>query len=161
VKVHRQFGWFGLALGIAIPIVGSTTAIVMTRLRVREGQTDFASFLIVPLFDMLAFSVAFGLAFYWRTKPEFHRRLILIACCALTAAAFGRFPNSLVPENWFYAGVDILILLGVVRDLIVTKRVHPVYLYGLPLLMLGQIATVYTYVKNLPEWLKIAHALLG
>jgi hypothetical protein len=161
VKLHRQLGWFGLALGIAIPIVGISTAIVMTRLRVREGSTDFASFLIVPLFDMLAFSVAFGCAFYWRKKPEFHRRLILIACCALTAAGFGRFPTSLVPENWFYAGVDVLILLGVVRDLIVTKRVHPVYLYGLPLLMLGQIATMYTYVKSLPEWLKIAHALLG
>lgn len=161
VKVHRQLGWFGLALGIAIPIVGITTAIVMTRLRVRERQTDFASFLIIPLFDMLAFSVAFGLAFYWRRKPEFHRRLILSACCALTAAGFGRFPTSLVPENWFYAGVDLLLLLGVVRDLIVTKRVHPVYLYGLPLLMLGQIATVYTYVKSLPGWLKIAHALLG
>jgi hypothetical protein len=135
VKVHRQLGWFGLALGIAIPIMGITTAIVMTRWRVREGQTDFASFLIVPLFDMLAFTVAFGLAFYWRKKPEFHRRLILIASCALTAAGFGRFPASLVPENWFYVGVDVLILLGVVRDLIVTKRVHPVYLYGLPLLM--------------------------
>ena len=66
-----------------------------------------------------------------------------------------------MPENWFYAGVDVLILLGVVRDLIVTKRVQPVYLYGLPLLMLGQIATIYTYVKSLPEWLKIAHALIG
>lgn len=161
VKVHRQLGWFGLALGIAIPVVGITTAIVMTRLRVREGQTDFASFLVVPLFDMLAFSVAFGLAFYWRTKPEFHRRLILIACCALTGAGFGRFPSSLVPENWFYAGVDILILLGVARDLIVTKRVHLVYFYGLPLLMLGQIATIYAYVKSLPGWLKIAHLLLG
>ena len=30
VKVHRRLGWFGLALGVAIPIVGITTAIAMT-----------------------------------------------------------------------------------------------------------------------------------
>jgi hypothetical protein len=161
VKVHRRIGWFGLALGVAIPIVGITTAIVMARFRIKEGiQTDAAQFMIVPFFDMLAFSVAFGLAFYWRKKPEFHRRLILIAACGLSAAAFSRFPSSVAP-NWFYAGVDVLILLGVTRDLLVTKRIHPVYLYGLPLLMLGQTATMYTFLSNSPVWLRIAHAILG
>ena len=161
VKVHQRMGWFGLALGVAIPIVGVTTAIVMARFRIKEGiQTDAAQFMIIPLFDMLAFSVAFGLAFYWRKKPEFHRRLILIAGCGLTAAAFFRFPSSVAP-SWFYAGVDVLILLGVTRDLLVTKRIHPVYLYGLPLLMLGQTAAMFTSLSNSPVWLRIAHAILG
>jgi hypothetical protein len=162
VKVHRKLGWFGLALGVAIPIVGITTAIVMTRFRIKEGiVTDAAQFMIVPFFDMLAFTVAFGLAFYWRKKPEFHRRLILIAGCGLTAAAFGRFPSAAMADRWFYAGVDGLILLGVVRDLIVMKRIHPVYLYGLPLLMLGQTAVVYTSLTASPVWMRIAHAILG
>jgi hypothetical protein len=64
-------------------------------------------------------------------------------------------------DHWFYGGVDALILLAVVRDVIVTKRVHPAYLYGLPLMMLGQIAVTYAFVKSLPQWLKIAHALLS
>ena len=162
VKVHRRIGWFGLVLGVAIPIVGIATAIVMTRFRIKEGiQTDAAQFMIIPFFDMLAFTVAFGLAFYWRKRPEFHRRLILIAGCGLTAAAFGRFPSSVLSANWFYAGVDALILLGVIRDLLATKRIHPVYLYGLPLLMLGQTATMYTSLSNSPVWLRIAHAILG
>jgi hypothetical protein len=162
VQVHRKLGWFGLALGIAIPIVGITTAIVMTRFRIKEGIiTDATQFMIVPFFDMLTFTVAFGLAFYWRKKPEFHRRLILIAGCGLTAAAFGRFPSAAMANQWFYAGVDGLILLGVVRDLIVMKRIHPVYLYGLPLLMLGQTAVVYTSLTASPLWMKIAHAILG
>ena len=42
-----------------------------------------------------------------------------------------------MPNNWWYAGVDVLILLGVTGDLIMTKRVHPVYLYGPPAMMLG------------------------
>lgn len=157
MNVHRKVGWFGLALGIAIPIVGVATTLSMTKLHIREGVPDALSFMAVPLFDMLAFSVTFALAFYWRKKPEFHRRLMLMATCALTAAAFGR----LIPLQWFYAGVDVLILLGVVRDIIVTKRVHPVYLYGLPLLMVGQTITIYAAVTSLPGWLKIARGLLS
>jgi hypothetical protein len=160
VKVHRKLGWFGLAMGVAMPFVGITTAIVMTRLRIRQGSTDAAAFMIVPFFDMVEFTVPFALAFYWRTRPESHRRLMLIASCALTAAAFGRLPSPLM-DHWFYGGVDALILLAVVRDVIVTKRVHPAYLYGLPLMMLGQIAVTYAFVKSLPQWLKIAHALLS
>jgi hypothetical protein len=161
VRLHRQLGWFGFAMGIAIPIVGIATAIAMGRLRVQEGRSDAAQFLIVPFFDMVAFTVAFGLAFYWRKKLELHRRLILIATCSLTAAAFGRFPSTLMPHHWFYAGVDFLILLGVVRDLIVTKRVHAVYAYALPLLALGQTMTIHVFVTGWPVWIGLAHALLG
>lgn len=126
----------------------------------REGRADAAQFLIVPLFDMLAFSLTFGLAFYWRRKPEIHRRLMLIATCSLTAAAFGRFPDVVMPHNWFYAGVDVLILFGGMRDLLAAKRIHPVYLYGLPLLMLGQAAAIYGFVQSSPAWLRVAHAML-
>jgi hypothetical protein len=161
VKVHRKLGWFGLAMGVAMPIVGVTTAIVMNRMKMRAGDAGAAAFLIIPLWDMVAFSVTFALAFAWRTKPEFHRRLILMASCALTAAAFGRFPIAAIRDVWFYAGVDSLILFGVVRDLVVNKRIHPVYLYGLPLLMLGQLTIMYTSLHSLPVWMRVAHAILG
>jgi hypothetical protein len=54
-------------------------------------QERVESFLIVPLWDMVVFTTAFALAVYFRKKPEYHKRLVLIATCALTAAAFGRF----------------------------------------------------------------------
>ena len=44
---------------------------------------------------MTSFTVLFWLAIYWRKKPEFHRRLVLIATCALTSAGFGRWPIML------------------------------------------------------------------
>jgi hypothetical protein len=162
VRLHRRTGWFGVALGVAIPLVGVSTAIVMARFRILHHlSTDAESFLVVPLFDLTAFTIPFALAIYWRKKPEFHRRLLLIASCALTAAGFGRFPAAILPPNLFYAGVDLLILLGVVRDLIVNKRVHPVYLYGLPALIFWQIFVTYTFTHNSPWWLAIAHAILS
>jgi hypothetical protein len=59
------------------------------QLRMGRVEAD----LMIPLFDMVAFPSAFALAIYSRKRPEFHRRLKLIAACALTAAAFGRFPS--------------------------------------------------------------------
>lgn len=116
VKMHKMLGWFGLALGSAIPVVGIATALVMIRMEVRQGLTFVAPFFTISVQDMISFGVTFGLAFWWRTKPEFDRRLMFVATCALTSAAFARIPW--VPGRWFYAGVDCLILLGVVRDLV-------------------------------------------
>ncbi len=162
VRLHKQAGWFGVALGVAIPIVGAATSIVMARFNAAQlHSTDAEPFLIVPLFDMVCFTTTFALGIYWRTRPEYHRRLLLIASCALTAAGFGRFPASILPPPFFYAGVDILILLGVVRDLVVNKRIHPIYLYALPAFIASQTFVTYTMTHLSPWWLKIAHALVS
>jgi hypothetical protein len=156
---HRQLGLAGLMLGSTIPIVGVATGIAMARVHTAHGSTDEAQFLIVPFFDMVAFSIAFGLAMRWRKYPEFHRRLILVASCSLTVAAFNRMP--LMPMNWGYSGVDGLILCGVVRDLVVSRRVHPVYTYSLPAMAIGQLATMYTFLTNQPQWMTVARWMIG
>jgi len=46
VKIHRQVGWLGLALGVSIPIIGIVTTIAMTRLRMQEGRVDAAQFMV-------------------------------------------------------------------------------------------------------------------
>ena len=58
-------------------------------------------------------------------------------------------------------GVDALILLGVGRDWMVARRVHPVYLYGLPAIIAGQAIAMYLYLSNAPACLAIAHGLVG
>jgi hypothetical protein len=161
VRLHRRTGWFGVALGATIPVLGVFTAITMARFKILHFHSmSAASDLIISFFDMLAFALPFALAIYWRKKPEFHRRLILIATCALTAAAFGRFPPQLLPPGFFYAGVDLLILLGVARDLIVNRRIHRIYRYALPAFVIGQTVVMYTDTHDLAYWLKISHAIL-
>jgi hypothetical protein len=162
VQWHRLTGWFGVALGTAIPILGISTSVVMGRFNVAMlHQQDSVGFLMVPLWDITCFAAAFGLAVYWRKKPEYHRRLVLIASCALTAAAFGRFPEHILPPIVFYAGVDALILLGVVRDLIVNRRIHKVYRYALPLLIFGQVFVMHTIITSPAWWMRIARAILA
>ncbi len=159
VAVHRTLGWFGLALGLTMILLGVGTAIVQDRAQVvRTHSTDGSEFLIVPFFDITSFAIPFLLAIYWRKKPEFHRRLILIGTWCLTSAAFGRFPH--LPFVMDYPLIDVMILLGVARDWMVNRRVHPVYLYALPALAVAQAFVLYTLFHGSPWWVKIAHAIV-
>jgi hypothetical protein len=158
VPLHRTLGWFGLALAIAILVLGYVTAVTMDRFQLQQHSLDSSAFLIIQLMDLISFAIPFALAIYWRRRPEFHRRLMLVASCALTDAAFGRFP--MLPDALFPAGVDALILLGILRDLIVDRRVHKVYLYAFPLFILFQIFCMQTYLHTSPWWVRIAAALL-
>lgn len=153
VGIHRALGWLGVGLASIMTLVGYGITVVMGRWEMaRLHDAGFVAFLlIVSFWDISCFTALFWLAVTWRRKPELHRRLMLIATCVLTSAAFARFPWAAFSENWFYAGVDGLILLGVVRDLIVNRRVHKVYLYALPVLVMGQIVVVRTYL-TLPGW---------
>jgi hypothetical protein len=159
VKLHRTLGWFGAGLGAAVFIVGLMTAVVMSGFDARYLHLHPPSFIAVAFWDMLCFGVCFGLAIWWRRRPAHHRRLTLIATCAISAAGIGRFPSYIVPPDTFYAGVDALILLGVVRDLLIEKRVHVVYRVVLPLFIVGQVLAMYLFLGKPAFWAKIAWAI--
>lgn len=72
VRLHRLVGWFGAALGVAIPILGVSTAITMARFNILHfHSSDEASGLIISFFDMTAFTIPFALAIYWRKSLNF------------------------------------------------------------------------------------------
>lgn len=154
--VHRKIGPWGLALGAALPFLGIATAISMTRAHVAHGEVEVADSFLIPVWDMIAYTTAFILAVKWRRRPDYHRRAMWIATCALTAAAWGRMP-WLDHAEWFYTGVDALILIALVRDLVVTGSVHPVFRYGLPMIVIGQF--VLAWVRWSPWWLHMAPTL--
>jgi hypothetical protein len=159
VRVHRTLGWFGVGLGTMIPVLGISTAITMDRFNITHFHDVQASpFLAIQLHDMTCFAVLFALAVLWRRKPELHRRLILMASCVLTSAAFARFP--IVPLRMAYWCVDGLILLGVLRDLLVNRRVHPVYLYALPILIITQNTAMHLFFAAPRGWVRITDSIL-
>lgn len=161
VKVHRFLGWFGAGLAAVMVPLGITTAIVMGNFdKYVKHQADADTFLSIPFGDMLIFSVLVGLAIYWRRKPEYHRRLFLIATCGLLDAAFGRF-NYLDKHTLYCFAADAFILLGVARDLLVNRRVHIVYRVALPSMVVLQAVMIYLYRGAPAWWSNIGKALLG
>ena len=161
VKLHRTLGWAGAALGTSMVVIGFWVAVAMARFdTIRLHRPNRDAFLVVPLFDIVAFASPFGLAILWRTRPERHRRLMLLATCALTGAAFGRIPIMHTPLC-FYGGVDGLILLGVFRDLAINRRIHMVYTISIPLFLTGQIVAVQIFLHRAAFWIRIVHRLFG
>ena len=160
VSWHRSMGWFGAGLATVMVPLGIATAIVMARFdTVQLHQSGADAFLSIPFYDMIAFGACMVLAIYWRTKPEFHRRLIFIATCGLMDAALGRF-DYLFNNNLFFPCLDLLIVLGVARDLLVDRRVHRVYLYAAPFLIFGQSLSVYMWRSNPTWWQGVTRAIL-
>ena len=160
VSVHRFLGWFGAGLAAVMVVLGCTIAVVMARFdTVVLHQKDADAFLSIPFGDMIVFGSCIAMAIYWRKKPEFHRRLVFIASCQLMDAALGRF-DFVFNHNLFYLALDCLIALGMVRDWVVDKRVHKVYLYALPSLIVLQSLAIYAWRINPKWWQAITQAIL-
>jgi hypothetical protein len=161
VSVHRLLGWFGASLAAVMVVLGSTVAVVMTRFDITVlHQKDVDSFLSIPFLDMIVFGSCMAMAVYWRKKPEYHRRLVFIASCHLMDAAVGRF-DFIFNHSLFFPILDCLIVFGMVRDWVVDGRVHKVYLYALPGIVVLQSFATYTWRVNPAWWARITHVVLG
>jgi len=160
VSVHRTIGWFGAGLAAAMVVLGCTVAVVMTRFDDTVlHQNDVDQFLSIPFADMIIFGACIAAAIYWRKKPEYHRRLVFIATCELMDAAIGRF-DFWYNHSIFYLGLDLLIVLGMMRDWVVDGRVNKVYFYALPAMIVLQNLAIYLWRANPAWWQGITHAIL-
>jgi hypothetical protein len=75
-------------------------------------------------------------------------------------AAFVRF-HYIGHHDLFYPALDVLIVAGIVRDLIVDGRVNRVYLYVLPPMIVLQSWAMYLERVNPSWWRAATHAILG
>jgi hypothetical protein len=161
VRLHRTLGWFVAGVGVAMIPLGVVTAIMLGRFDVRvlhEAGADVFEF--ISFGDMAIFATWLALGILWRKKPRLHRPIFFIATCGLIGAAFGRVP-WIATHNLFYVCVDAVICLGVLRDLLVDRRIHRLYFIALPSLALAQYGIV-TMITTPPQWwVKMAHDIMG
>jgi uncharacterized membrane protein YozB (DUF420 family) len=169
VRLHRRLGLWGVTLGVLITIVGLALAIVARKLSIAEQGFTVArlAFLSIPVQSALSFAIPFALAVHWRKRREFHRRAMLLASCTLTQAALARFPGltgialaglpDLPGKDWLpYVGTDMLVGCVMLYDVATTKWAHPVYVYGLQLLVASQVLALYLFVAAPPVWMAFA-----
>ena len=162
VALHKRLGLAGIALGALVFAVGAATTVAMIRFHAAHPEPNGTppAFAITPLDDIALFAALFATGIAMRRKDtETHRRLMLMATCVLTSAGWGRFPSTLVPDNWFYAGVDLMVLAGMARDFVVMRRVHRAYLYGLPAMVAVQATSMAIFLSSPAWWLATVRAL--
>jgi hypothetical protein len=162
VRIHRTLGWFVAGVGVLMIPLGVTTALILGHFDVtvlHEAGAD--AFEFISFGDMAIFTVWLTLGILWRRKPALHRPIFFIATCGLIGAAFGRVPYLVAPHNLSYVCVDAVIALGLLRDLLVDRRIPRLYLIALPPLALAQYGIVYMITTPPRWWLTAAHTLMG
>jgi hypothetical protein len=84
-------------------------------------------------------------------------------CCHLRAPRRSLWPHwfPLCDRDLFFACLDGVILLGVVRDLLVNRSIHKVYLVALPLLMVSQYFVIHIWRGAPSWWLSFAHTIVA
>jgi hypothetical protein len=155
IALHRKLGVWGLWLGAIAAVTAFATALVLRHDSVVSHGADQAirriAFLSIPLNGFVAFSVALGLAAYWRTRPAYHRRCMMLAAVALLGPGLARIPLlDAIPGGADTVQVATLAVLCI-HDFWTERRLHRVYLAGVPLMIALGISSIYLYVAQ-PAW---------
>jgi hypothetical protein len=125
--IHRRLGILGGVIATLMVLIGFTTAVI----RAKQGATPLPnvsslSFLVVPLGDILVFAMLVGAGFYYRRRPDVHKRLMLLATISILAAAIARLHFAIMQKGppAFFGFTDLFIVAVLVYDLITLRRIH-------------------------------------
>jgi hypothetical protein len=139
---HRRMGWVGT--GLACAMVGLGGAAIMFAL----WNGTLPPFYPPNLFlvrGILGLSVFAGLviaAILLRRQGAWHKRLMLCAAIVVMTPGLERaLPVPILGPNWPFkvdAILDLIALIGPGIDLIVRRRVHPAYVWGVGAIIAGQ-----------------------
>ena len=160
-RVHQRLGIAGGVLAALVVIVGVLTALFAAARDHTPGPPAL-SFLVVPLGDMLVFSVLIGLALYFRRKLQVHKRLMLLAAINLLTPAIARIPLSLIVNGGplaFFGLTDLVLLAFVAYDTVKHRRLHPVFLWGSIFIIAMQ--PLRLLLAGTSVWMNFAAALVA
>lgn len=138
VGVHRRLGVAGVVLAALMIVVGAMTATAAARRGTAPPGAEPLSFLVVPLFDLVLFATFVTAAVLRRRDKEAHKRLMLLAYISIIAAAVARLPGVLPYGPLMFFGIGYgLSLIGAAYDQWSRGRIHRVYYWGIPLLLIS------------------------
>lgn len=177
LRTHRAWGLFGISLATAMLFTGMGVSIEGLQARLDAGYGDAArAFAIVPFTAILLFATLVAAAIVNFRRPEWHKRLMLVATTALLQAAVARFfflaatgggpgmrPGIGPPlpiERTMAPGlvVAFLIVAAMVRDWRTDGRVHPAYWWGFGATMAVQLSR--PLLAHTEVWYRIADFLV-
>lgn len=144
-SLHRKVGVGGFVLAAGMVIIGLMTAITGTKLNspvLTEGGLTAKEFLIVPITDMILFTLYLAVALGKLRNFEAHKRLMILATLSILPAAVGRIGGLLEISNFLFILLiqHSILYAGVIFDLVTRRKIHPVYIWGGLLLVAVHLA---------------------
>lgn len=164
-QLHRKLGLVALPLALAMAASGLGVGVhAVTRDLAAGGGAEAVSQLIGVATAMAIFVLYVAIALALRKRPDWHKRMILLATIVILWPAWFRFRHLMPwlprPDIWLAIVVsDSLILIAMLRDKLKFGRVHPAYwTFGL-LLIADHVGETLLY--DSPAWRVAAQALYG
>jgi hypothetical protein len=143
-----------VVLGIVVVVVAAAREV--------HAHTQDAPFFLMLLaadpFTLLVFAALVATAIAMRhRRGDVHKRLMLLATLSLTSVAIGRFPFPSFAYFWLAYGLCLFV--PVVIDTVRNRRLHPVFGWGAPSLLLS-LYLVWRLGLT-PTWMRIAERLVS
>lgn len=158
-RIHRRLGIAGAVIATMMVIIGTATAIIRAKIiDVPPGSPSPLVFLTIPLGDMLVFAILVAAAFYFRRKPDVHKRLMLLATIGILPAAVARLPFDFIQQNGplaFFGLSDLFIVPLLAYDFISRGRPHRATMLGGALIVISQ--PLRLIIGNTSAWLAFAN----
>ena len=158
-RIHRRLGILGAVIAASMVIIGTSTAIIRAKVvDVPPGAPSALVFLTIPLGDMLIFAILVSLAFYFRKRPDVHKRLMLLSTIAILPAAVARLPFDFIQQGGpiaFFGLSDLFIVPMLIFDLITRGRPHRTTVLGGALLVASH--PLRLIIGNTQAWLAFAN----
>lgn len=158
--LHRWLGIAGGVLAILMMIVAGAVAITRARagLLGPPGGPPPLVFLAIPMATLLVFPALFGAALIFRSHPDVHKRLVLLATFEIVTASVGRLPGmSTLGPLAFFGGTDLFVVALAINDFVTARRIYPATLYGGLFLIASQLGRLL--VTRTATWLVVAQWL--
>ena len=178
LKSHRAWGLLGISLATAMFFTGLTVSIEGLQARFDAGYTnDARAFMVVPVSAMLMFGGFVAAAIANLRRPEWHKRLMLVATISVLQAPLARFfflaktgggpglrpalapPQPVVFFNPAAMLLVLLIVAAMVHDRRSHGRVHPAYWWGFGVTI--GVFVVRTAIAHSAAWYRFTDLLLS
>lgn len=175
---HRAWGLAGISLATAMLFVGIATAINSAVSNGAGGHEVAAkAFMIVPVSGIVLFACLVAAAIANISRPDWHKRLMLVASIGILQAAMARVffmvktgggpglrPGLGAPQPVAITigpglVVDLLIVAGIAYDWRTRGRPHPAYLIAGALTLAVQLARVP--LSATPQWQTLAGQIIA
>jgi hypothetical protein len=163
---HRRLGIIGIVIAIGVVLLGSTTTINAAAREVGRHSAEANARVMVlclELVQMALFAGFVAAAIALRRRPDFHKRLMLLATACMMPSAFSRIPLDL---TFMVSGnVSILLLFNLcvivpaLIDALRNRRLHPAFGWG-GLVAIGALNLAYAIAIS-PQWLRFGTRLVS
>jgi hypothetical protein len=171
IALHRKVGRFGIAYGVLVFALGLIVAVAMPVINAHAGLWDTAraeQFLAIPLGDMVLYGSFFGAAVAYRSRPEIHKRLIVLTAVAIMFAAVGRAATNagvLIDDPDAFSSTALRlalwyspVIVAMAHDLVTRRRIHSVYWIGVAAMAVALLRLPWSQTD---QWHGIARTILA